>query len=105
MANHTPGPWGIRALMGENLSVCDESVGPGLYPIAQSIEGHTEDEQNANARLIAAAPELYEALKLAYQRSNERAESRVKWTQKDQNAHEAIHAALLRVEGISHPSF
>ena len=64
MANqHTPGPWEVRSLIGENLSVCDPSIGPGLYPLAQSIEGHTEREQLANARLIAAAPTMYEYIK------------------------------------------
>lgn len=72
---HTPGPWvvehglssdpakytpGIDAV-GENFTVI-------LYGIknegeARGIRGRTDEEQEANARLIAAAPELLEALR------------------------------------------
>ena len=37
---------------------------------------------------------LYKACELAFMRSCERSESRMKWTQKDQKAHEALKDAL-----------
>lgn len=70
---HTPGPWLIDDDSGpDELSVCDES---GRYEIASSVggpvrqdsEGGYNDyrEVEANARLIAAAPDLLAALEKA----------------------------------------
>ncbi|WP_338615770.1 hypothetical protein [Achromobacter sp. E1] len=57
---HTPGPWAPH-LVDETIVVIPRR------PLPQHIStlGHSEvadDEDYANARLIAAAPELYEAL-------------------------------------------
>jgi Ser/Thr protein kinase RdoA (MazF antagonist) len=56
---HTPGPWSndgdyIRAAAGNNR--------PDLVRIAEVFAGWTQEQTNANARLIAAAPELLAAL-------------------------------------------
>jgi hypothetical protein len=60
MAGHTPGPW-VAATSGP-LFVAQAG---GANPIAGAFSdvrgGHGTAE--ANARLIAAAPEMYEALK------------------------------------------
>ena len=61
MSAYTPGPWHERA---------DSSVWPdshGIYneyseAIAHTTRGWSEEMQNANARLIAAAPALAAAL-------------------------------------------
>lgn len=62
---HTPGPW--RA-SGGSLTVpkCHVLSGSGKasYALAH-VFGETEVERMANARLIAAAPELLEACKAA----------------------------------------
>lgn len=53
---HTPGPWEY----GEERGLCREihaDNGPELYAIAQTRHGDPEICE-ANARLIAAAPEL-----------------------------------------------
>jgi len=72
MSAHTPGPWtigdanGYRAtsvLAGDN-SVADVY---GL-PLHQHISKFVECEGLANARLIAAAPDLLEALKVLHAR-------------------------------------
>ena len=42
-----------------------ELGGTTLYPIAQMVRGWDESEDDANARLIAAAPELLEACMVA----------------------------------------
>ena len=72
MSKHTPGPWCVAR---DRNSVGD-TVWAGNLPVAicspvrvflasgQTIQ-ITGDEASANARLIAAAPLLYEALKLA----------------------------------------
>ena len=52
-AQHTPGPWKIE---GDNI------YGPNGQRIADVWSGY-EDEIHADARLIAAAPELLAALR------------------------------------------
>lgn len=68
MTKHTPGPWdcieartscgrAFRIGSGEMLS-----AGPGCCIIYDDYPGNLDNERAANARLIAAAPELLEAL-------------------------------------------
>ena len=65
---HTPGPWHMGAGNGEGSIFADngrtrlEIGGTTLYPIAQIGRGWNEAEDEANARLIAAAPEMLAAL-------------------------------------------
>lgn len=60
-AKHTPGPWEIR-----DVNVTFISIGaPEHHSLADTWaidEGVTTEQLHANARLIAAAPELLEAL-------------------------------------------
>jgi hypothetical protein len=67
----TPGPWVIRESMtqiGKCYRISTESViecGHGsalLYDDSTSLNPHAGGVQKANANLIAAAPEMYEAL-------------------------------------------
>ena len=65
---HTQGPWHMGAGNGEGSIFADngrtrlEIGGTTLYPIALMGRGWNEAEDEANARLIAAAPEMLEAL-------------------------------------------
>ena len=74
MANktkHTPGPWRAEEVFpgggpefsikaaGKDYHVC----GCGAYQHSHPAASFTRDEGQANARLIAAAPELLEALR------------------------------------------
>lgn len=68
---HTPGPWTCdsihpdngRTQIGSPKDFICELYTYGIY--SNGGEQPTESEQQANARLIAAAPELLEALKEA----------------------------------------
>ena len=61
---HTPGPW--RLIVGEYGC---KRIGPsrpghqrGIREVCATVGLFDEDQDSANARLIAAAPELLEAL-------------------------------------------
>ena len=66
-ANHTPGPWAIdRSAHFKTFQICGPMFGPdsnGGYAVAEIAYAGTHAE--ANAHLIAAAPELLAALKEA----------------------------------------
>jgi hypothetical protein len=69
MNKYTKGPWHIGAGNGEGSVFADtgrtrlEQGGTTLYSICSVTLGWNDAEDAANARLIAAAPELLEALK------------------------------------------
>ena len=65
--SYTPGPWATHKTEGNGGNISDrlEIVGPEegrKRTLIASIYGFKMPEGQANARLIAAAPELYEAL-------------------------------------------
>jgi hypothetical protein len=73
MSKHTPGPW--AAHFEEAYFV----TGPDLGRVAMmmNLKGahglggrRTGDESAANCRLIAAAPDLLEALRILFERAN-----------------------------------
>lgn len=72
----TPGPWAYTP----TVSLSDRPDLPCVVDefrlvVAQCWDdGHTEDECEANARLIAAAPELLEALELVAKRCGPRSQ-------------------------------
>ena len=55
---HTPGPWAVSASE-------TRVIAPMRHVICADIQGRTFAECQANARLIAAAPDLLDALELA----------------------------------------
>ena len=71
MSGHTPGPWYLesgRTARIDHLSVCHEdrhTPGAATGVIARvTCRVSWMEEQQANARLIAAAPDLLEALQI-----------------------------------------
>lgn len=59
MSKHTPGPWVNR---GPRSLYDDYQIWSRSYPDVARVSNEHDEETQANARLIAAAPELYEAL-------------------------------------------
>ena len=70
MSNHTPGPWKcgnndafVYALNSNGTNIFFAGIGPGW---SDDDKQASEEELLANARLIAAAPDLLEALEGLY---------------------------------------
>jgi hypothetical protein len=72
ITQHTPGPWFIGSGNGENsirakngrMKLYYDGC-TTLYPICNIVSGWNTEEDNANLRLIAAAPQMLEALRTA----------------------------------------
>jgi hypothetical protein len=64
-ATHTPGPWTIseRDPQRDQFYVFGTDFTGQDYPVATVTSCDDPDQHDANARLIAAAPELLDALK------------------------------------------
>jgi len=65
MSKHTPGPWSIAR---SGFPVDAFGILSGDMAIGQTVYIEDYDEHLANARLIAAAPEMLEACKQALRR-------------------------------------
>lgn len=64
MSKHTPGPWKLRRVTRYDIRIAPESEPEHVSIAGMAIWGEEDREElEANARLIAAAPELLEALK------------------------------------------
>ena len=61
MSNHTPGPWGVDS---HTAHVNQISTGLPLAALQWPSYDRSEEKTKANARLIASAPCLLEAVKL-----------------------------------------
>ena len=90
MNKHTPGPWKLRQTFNDDD--CSHEI-DGIALVFRS------EQANANARLIAAAPELLEALKLvvAYDEGNhiDGLEMMLAYSK----ALDAVRAAIAKAEG------
>lgn len=58
---HTPGPWLVRQ-PGGTVVITPSGDGRTFSEVARTVSGSLNSERHANARLIAAAPDLLEAL-------------------------------------------
>lgn len=90
---HTPGPWAYH-----NTPTPFIHVAAGGLPICQiytsTAHGQSMGEQFANARLIASAPELLEALKACNEAMNYMSEYDIPITLPGQ-----VKAAIAKAEG------
>ena len=97
-AQHTPAPWRLNA--GNETLV----MGSNQRPIARAECGGTAGiklaEAEANARLIAAAPELVEALAYLLEQTIEQDERHgIGLTEGEQEAADIARALLARIKG------
>jgi len=68
-AQHTPGPWAQAIHSPADIVVGDTQIASARY----GLNGISRDQAIANARLIAAAPELLAALEAMLAKHDERA--------------------------------
>lgn len=68
-ASFTPGPWKATPTLHGEFEITaadrDDASAPWYVAVAMADCGFPQSQSEANAHLIAAAPDLYEALKLA----------------------------------------
>lgn len=103
MGGFTKGPWTLMATGFEDLKVTtNDRIQRRNGPIAIVEAGFDEpweSEQQANARLIASAPDLYEALqKAADFIVNHFAPDRDGW---DNAPHEAVHVEHVARQALA----
>ena len=61
---HTPGPWAVDGPVASSMSPSRHILSKGCgYPA--HVFGGSEAEADANARLVAATPDLFEACRAA----------------------------------------
>ncbi len=91
MPNFTPAPWWIHEYKddeGRTVVLTGECADMGII----TIEGYDEEMEKANAKLIAAAPDLYEACK-EFVRKCENGQA------KSVRSYAQMKAAIEKVEG------
>lgn len=66
MNKHTPGPWSVKPNSGSYSIHSENQSLYGADPYLATVDGIQRSANFANARLIASAPELLEALKQFY---------------------------------------
>ncbi len=94
MNTHTPGPWTVRHLTGFPLMIATQPDADGFgEPIADTSRHMLPAEALANARLIAAAPDLLEALKWALEHAE--------WSNDTETGTDPIRAAIAKAEGTA----
>lgn len=100
MTEHTPGPWAVFSPGDEawpGIEATDLSVSIAVFEDQESgdagIQGRTREEAIANARLIAAAPDLLRALK-ALHACHRAFSGNDNWTTLDDEARIEAEAAI-----------
>lgn len=106
MSKHTPGPWSVREKSPHIVSAGTYTVHDITENrfVCQCFHGHskeaiTKDEMHANARLIAAAPDLLFACRIALDWLNQVAEhAPIVFGGEDEIA-EQLEAAIAKAVG------
>ena len=96
MSAHTPGPWEVE---GDQIVTTDAGIPICSTPLADEIAWGGPDlinEVEANARLIAAAPDLLATVKLLIERACPHPDE---MTPEEYAALESARAAIAKAEG------
>lgn len=94
---HTKGPWEVGGVFEGGVRIWAAHGGPYIGLARKSANpAISQQEAMANARLLAAAPELLEALKLLVRRAQEAGIGDDFWPQ---DAFEAAKEAIAKAEG------
>jgi hypothetical protein len=93
MTKHTPGPWEFDDKHSSGFPLLCLYAADNRNPFHGS---RSDDEQNANARLIAAAPELLEALRAITDQLERIGDTRY---DKDGQYIDAARAAIAKATG------
>lgn len=95
-AKHTQGPWVAIPMPDGSIDICKSNAG---YHIAQMLyTGYPADVQ-ANARLIAAAPDLLAALEIAEGRLMCIDAQKLDTVARNDDVIDRIRAAIARARG------
>ena len=97
--SHTPGPWGVfgsKSEVPEIRSVKDGEAGRLIAFVSTESEEHA-----ANARLIAAAPDLYAACEAAFDQECECSAEGNDYITPDKCLHCVLTRALNKADGNS----
>jgi hypothetical protein len=93
-SKHTPGPW-VAELQGNDWKVSHEWEGGLAFVAEQPIRSQRNPEKTeANARLIAAAPDLLEALRYVADWGATDPDA-----PRDEDVREIARAAIRKAEG------
>jgi hypothetical protein len=101
--DHTPGPWATE-YYEDSINIVSTDPNPELYItlLAHPETGELTEQDWANARLVAAAPELLEALKLMLKAYQDGVFTMPGYTPLLERVSEAAHAAkdaIAKAEG------
>jgi hypothetical protein len=107
-AQHTPGPWTVRSYPAYGYGITAEDSPQARHSFAvvhfaDTQRGRTTERAKADARLIAAAPELLEALAALMKGSEYSGDGR--WgriVMPSDAAMTAARAAIAKATGASH---
>lgn len=106
MIKHTPGPWiayKSKSILGGTVyNICQEDGAPytpNYSDVCQTVEGERDDIQEANANLIAAAPDMLEALKMTVSAMREHACS-IGCNAENWHDYQAAMAAIEKAEKL-----
>lgn len=117
MSKHTPGPWEVKS--GMSCRRVEDTHGGAVTIIYNHQEyngeacgsitsqNKTDDELQANARIIAAAPELLEACEallvmMGKQGGHRKLDDQLTWRANDEKAEATARAAIAKAKGEVH---
>ncbi len=67
LRNSTAGPWVVSSVLSGKHSIAVLNTGADQYVVANVVRGDNEDRSQANAKLISAAPKMYNTIQSCLQ--------------------------------------